>query len=175
MNSLPSLRAGLLVHRLDDQALVYDPSADRVHLLDATTARVYEVLATNHPSRSDALAELAIIADGDSTEALLALSIEELRKADLLDRSTVVNRALPDITRRRLLNKITIAGATAMLIPAIATLAASAATTPRRRGGSPLSLLTRVAAASRLTLPPHQAARRAQAFRCAAIVRDSRS
>lgn len=127
MTPLPSLRAGLLVHHLDDQTLVYDPAVDRVHLLDSTTARVYEALANGHPSRSDVLAELAFMADGPSTEALLALSIEELRKADLLDRSIVVDRALPDITRRRLLNKIAVAGATALLIPAIASLAASAA------------------------------------------------
>jgi len=127
MPPLPSLRAGLLVHHLDDQTLVYDPAVDRVHLLDAATARVYKVLSISQPSRKEALAELALITDGQSIEALLALCIEELRKADLLDRSTAVGQAQPDITRRRLLNKIAVAGTTAFLVPAIATLAASAA------------------------------------------------
>jgi len=127
MTALPSLRVGLLVHRLDDQVLVYDRVSDRVHLLDHTTARVFELLAQQPADREVVLAELQSISSSDSAEALLALSIDELKKANLLEQPMNRQTALPSVTRRLLLNKITAAGATALLIPAIATLAATAA------------------------------------------------
>lgn len=114
MKSLPSLRAGLLAHRLDDQFLVYDPSADKIHLLDPATARVYEVLASRGVNRTE---------DDSAAEALFALSLDELNRAGLLDQSRR-EQLLPDVTRRKLVKRLALAGATALLIPAITTLAA---------------------------------------------------
>lgn len=125
MAPLPSLRVGLLVHYLDDQVLVYDRVADRVHLLDHTTARVFDLLGRHDTDREALLAELRATSSSDSAEALLALAIDELRKADLFEQPANRETALPQVTRRLLLNKIAAAGATALLIPAIATLAAT--------------------------------------------------
>lgn len=124
MNGLPTVRAELLLHKLDDQTLVYDSLAGRVHLLDRTSGSVLEVLRSPDPTISKALESLPVTVDGASAKALLALSIEELRKADLLAGAPSHNRALPDLTRRRLLKTVTVAGISALLIPAISTLTA---------------------------------------------------
>jgi len=125
MKHLPSPRAGLLAHRLDDQFLVYDPSADKIHLLDPTTARVYDLLDSRHSTRGDILRELASLAGGQADEALLALALDELSRAGLLESPSGVERSIPDVTRRQLLRGLATAGATALLIPAITTLTAS--------------------------------------------------
>ena len=124
MEHLPSLRVGLLAHRLDDQFLVYDPAADKIHLLDATTARVYGMLDSRRSTRGDILRDLASLANGSDAEVLLALSLDELRKAGLLDRVNGGYRTIPDTTRRDLLKKLAAVGATALLIPGITTLTA---------------------------------------------------
>src|SRR5260221_8521497 len=125
MEPLPSLRAGLLAHRLDEQFLVYDPAADKIHLLDATTARVYSMLDSHRSTRGDILRDLASLADRFGGEVLLALSLDELSSAGLLDRLNSRHRTTPDTTRRHLLKKMAAVGATPLLIPAITTLTAT--------------------------------------------------
>jgi hypothetical protein len=127
MNPLPRVRAGLLRHQLDGQVLVYDAREDRVHLLDTTTGHVFELLEQGDRSREGIVSELARRMDSPETESLLQLSLDELRKADLLDDAAVSMAALSDITRRDLLRKVGLAGAAAVLIPAIATLTATSA------------------------------------------------
>ena len=124
MESLPSLRADLLAHPLDNQFLVYDQALDRIHLLDVTTARVYRLLNSRETTRSEILDDLAAFADSRSAEALFALSFDELRKAGLLDQPRR-EQLLADVTRRNLLKRLAAAGATALLIPAITTLTAT--------------------------------------------------
>jgi len=124
MEPLPFLRHGLLAHRLDDQFLVYDPARDKIHLLDATTALVYGLLETPRSTRDDILRDLAALTTTSSADALLALSFDELNKAELLDRPRG-EPVMADVTRRTLLKRVAATGATALLIPAITTLTAT--------------------------------------------------
>lgn len=127
MNSLPRVRPGLLRHHLDGQVLIYDARVDRVHLLDATTGHVFELLEQGGRSRQGIVGELATRMDTGESDSLLELSLDELRKADLLDDAATQLRPLSEISRRELLRKVGLAGAAALLIPAIATLTATPA------------------------------------------------
>jgi PqqD family protein of HPr-rel-A system len=127
MTQLPGVRANLLSNPLDDQVLVYDCRGDTVHLLDPTTARVMELLQTRRWTVDELTAELAGKADLSSSAALLELALEELRKADLLDDSIASQIPRVDLTRREVLRKMMLAGAAAVLIPAIVTLSPSTA------------------------------------------------
>ena len=127
MNSLPRVRPGLLRHRLDEQVLVYDPRDDKVHLLDPTTACVLDLLEEGGWTAERVAGEVARRLDVDPSEELLTLSLDELRKADLLDRSTGSIAPVTDFRRREMLRKLGLAGAAALLIPAITTLTATPA------------------------------------------------
>ncbi len=127
MNSLPRVRPGLLRHELDGQVLIYDAREDRVHLLDTTTGHVFELLQEEGKTRDSIVSELASRMNSIESESLLQLSLDELRKADLLDDAATAVPALSDISRRDLLRKASLAGAAAVLIPAIATLTATSA------------------------------------------------
>lgn len=127
MNPLPRVRPGLLRHELDGQVLIYDAREDRVHLLDTTTGHVFELLEQGGRSRAGIVSELATRMNILEGEGLLELSLEELRKADLLDGNMAPVAPLSEMSRRELLRKVGMAGAAALLIPAIATLTASPA------------------------------------------------
>ena len=127
MNTLPRVRPGLLRHHLDEQVLVYDARDDKVHLLDPTTACVLELLEEGKWSASRIMEEVARRVNVAPSDALLALSLEELRKADLLDDSIAPLAAVTDVRRREMLRKVGLAGAAALLIPAITTLTATSA------------------------------------------------
>lgn len=127
MNTLPRVRPGLLRHELDGQVLIYDAREDRVHLLDTTTGHVFELLQEEGKTRESIVSELASRMNSIETDSLLQLSLDELRKADLLENAATPMPALSDITRRDLLRKVGLAGAAAVLIPAIATLTATSA------------------------------------------------
>jgi hypothetical protein len=122
MNPLPRVRPGLLRHELDGQVLIYDARDDRVHLLDATTGHVFALLDEGGRTREGIVGELASRMNALESDSLLQLSLEELRKADLLDNGTAHVTAMSDMNRRELLRKLGKAGAAALLIPAIATL-----------------------------------------------------
>ena len=126
MTSLPGLRTGLLCNELDGQVLVYDAHSDAIHLLDATTARVMELLRDCRLTTEEVAAELARDNDAASGSALLELALQELRNAELLDEQP--SSAMPAaLSRRDLLRKVTFAGAAAALIPTIVTLSATRA------------------------------------------------
>ncbi|HYN80872.1 MAG TPA: twin-arginine translocation signal domain-containing protein [Gemmatimonadaceae bacterium] len=127
MNSLPRVRPGLLRHQLDRQVLIYDARDDRVHLLDTTTGHVFELLEEGGRGREGIVAELATRMNAGESDSLLQLSLDELRKADLLDDVSAPVAPLTEINRRDLLRKVGMAGAAALLIPAIATLTATSA------------------------------------------------
>jgi PqqD family protein of HPr-rel-A system len=127
MKALPRVRPGLLRHRLDEQVLVYDPRDDKVHLLDPTTACVLDLLEEGGWTAERVAGEVARRLEVEPSEELLALSLDELRKADLLDRSTGSLAPVTDVRRREMLRKVGLAGAAALLIPAITTLTATPA------------------------------------------------
>jgi PqqD family protein of HPr-rel-A system len=127
MKTLPRVRPGLLRHHLDDQVLVYDPGDDKVHLLDPTTACVLDLLEEGKWSAERIMDEVARRVNVAPSEALLALSLDELRKADLLDKSATSPAPVTDVRRREMLRKVGLAGAAALLIPAITTITATPA------------------------------------------------
>ncbi len=127
MKSLPRVRPGLLRHHLDGQVLIYDAREDRVHLLDPTTGHVFELLEQGGRTREGIVGELATRMDAVESDSMLQLSLDELRKADLLEDSAPAMPALSELNRRDLLRKVGLAGAAALLVPAIATLTATPA------------------------------------------------
>lgn len=125
MTSLPAVRSGLLCNKLDDQVVVYDRESNVIHLLDATTARVMELLRDGTLKAEEVTTKLAREGDAVSGAALLELALEELRKAELLDEQPP-SAARAGFSRRELLRRATLAGAAA-LIPTIVTLSATRA------------------------------------------------
>jgi hypothetical protein len=121
MVALPRLKAGLLKHDLDNQVLIYDSADDRVHLLDATTARVYSLLEQDVWTYESAAAELSRRPGVAEAKGLVDLAIDELRSARLLDNPG----GSIDMSRRELLRSAALTGAAALLLPAIVTLTAT--------------------------------------------------
>lgn len=124
MNRDVRLRPGLLRHRLDSQLLVYDTVEDRVHLLNSATGCLFEILEDGRNTQEEILSGFADRTDVFPDPALVGLAIEELRKAGLLDEKGRDIPALPDVTRRELLQKVILSGAAA-LVPAVITLTPS--------------------------------------------------
>jgi len=107
---------------LDEQLVVYDPRDDRVHLLDATTASVLELLEESVSDASRLPSDVARRLGTSATPELVDLAIDELRRADLLDPVQHSPIPLTEISRREILRKVAAAGMAALLIPAIVTL-----------------------------------------------------
>jgi len=125
MSALPRLRPGLLRHNLDKQFLVYDPRLDRIHLLDQTTAFVFDLMEGGGYSSDMMTREVAKRSNVAPDPAFVSLALEELRAAGLLDESTALVPELGNATRRDLVRKLALGGAAALLIPAVATLTAT--------------------------------------------------
>lgn len=125
MTNLPSLRAGLRHHMLDDQLLVYDTQTDQIHLLNTTTVEVLELL-DQRTSRENVVNKLDEIHGVGQGADLLSLALEELRSAGLLDTEKVDVPKIHETTRRQMVQRIAAAGA-AILVPAIITLAPQSA------------------------------------------------
>lgn len=123
--SLPSLRRGLLTHKLEDEVLIYDPGFANIHLLDGTTARVAELLGQGR-DEVDIVAELEVQPGSGAGHPLLALALDELSKADLIESSEPA-RPMTDVTRRQLLQKLAVVGA-GLVIPMVLSV------TPGRAG-----------------------------------------
>lgn len=120
MSSYPKARPGLLRHELDGQTVVYDPATERVHLLDAATGCVLALLDGTR-SRATLAAELTRRLGRSCDHELVALSLDELSRAELLDPATPPAEPLGDGTRRELLKKLALTTA-AVLIPTVLTV-----------------------------------------------------
>jgi hypothetical protein len=119
MGTFPRVRPGLLRHTVNDQVVVYDTQRDRVHLLDSTTGWVLESL--ENAQSVDAIKAGLPVFDGTLSEELLALSLDQLREAELLDEFADEVAPLSEVSRREMIRKIGFVSA-AVLIPAIVTL-----------------------------------------------------
>jgi PqqD family protein of HPr-rel-A system len=119
MSPAPLLRTDLRTHSLDDDLLVYDQQNEQVHLLNSSAALVFQRLQEGL-QLADIEKELSAQYGSMSGDELLAVALDELRGAQLLDHRD----AGPGLeqTRRAMLQKLAGAGA-ALLIPAIVTLA----------------------------------------------------
>jgi hypothetical protein len=127
LNSLPSPKKGLLAHELDAQVMVYDSTDDRIHLLDPTTGCVLDLLQKGDCSVESISVEVARRAGVQPNQDLVLLAIEELDQAGLLEREGTEQGSLTGVNRRELVRKLAAAGLAGVMIPAIATLAASRA------------------------------------------------
>ncbi|MBA2708586.1 MAG: hypothetical protein H0U59_12350 [Gemmatimonadaceae bacterium] len=125
MSTAPRVRPGLLRHPLDSQVLVYDPRDEQVHLLDPTTACVLELLESGRYPLDKMPREVARRNNVPADPGLVALAVEELRRAGLLDESASPVAPLVDVSRRDLVRKLAMTGAAALLVPAVATLTAT--------------------------------------------------
>ena len=124
MNSLPSVRSGLLRHSLGDDLLVYDPAADEVHLLDASTKKVFEML-DRRADEKEIVGSLNAASAGGSD--VLALAIDQLTMSGLLERSADnAERPVFDVTTRRQAVQRLAAASAAILIPTIVTVTPNA-------------------------------------------------
>ncbi|HUQ46936.1 MAG TPA: hypothetical protein VM053_01690 [Gemmatimonadaceae bacterium] len=126
VNRLPNVIPGVLTHQLDGQVVAYDGQHDRVHLLDATTGCVLNLLAEKTWTEEALLPELKERIGVIGTPDLLALAIEELTKAELLQSSSPGLR-LNDVSRREAVRRVAAAGIAAALIPSVLTITPSTA------------------------------------------------
>ncbi len=126
---LPVVRKGLQLNRLDDELLVYDGKEDVVHLLNETTACVFELLSGGAVTQDEIEAQIAQRTGAAPSESVFLLAVDELRKVNLLEDLADNAEPLSDLTRRAMLRKMAMTGAAALLIPAITTLS------PRRAYG----------------------------------------
>lgn len=121
---LPTARPELLCHKLDDELLVYDPKEDQIHLLNAPTYEVLEMLQRGG-DREMIISRLH--ASRKTAEDMLALAIDELAKAGLLDsKPQAPVSAITDMNRRAMVQRVAIA-TSALLVPAIITLSPKSA------------------------------------------------
>ena len=123
--SLPSLRRGLLTHRLADEVLIYDKALENIHLLDGTTAKVAELLDQGR-DEIEIVAELEMQPGSGAGDPLLALALDELSKAKLIEYNELP-LPMSDVTRRQLLQKLAAVGA-GLVIPMVLSV------TPGRAG-----------------------------------------
>jgi PqqD family protein of HPr-rel-A system len=126
----------LLRHSLDEQVLVYDARDDQVHLLDPTTACVMELLEEGGWTEPRIVPEVARRLRITPNDDLVTLALDQLSRADLLDKSSAAPSLLGDVNRREMVRKLAFTGAAALLVPAVATLTA---TRGYAQGGSRLT------------------------------------
>lgn len=127
MTSLPGIRTGLLCNELDGQLLIYNQRADTIHLLDPTTAHVFDLLRSGVGTKEEIINTLPNNENSQSGAALFDLAIQELRTAEILDDNASSAEPMRGISRRELLRKIALTGAAAAIIPTIVTLSATQA------------------------------------------------
>jgi hypothetical protein len=126
MTKLPSLRPGLLRHRLENELLVYDSREEQIHLLNPAAFAVVEMM--DEGLDADTIATRLAKQNGSASGSeMLALALDELAKAKLIEtKSEVGSASMLDGTRRQMIQKAAAVGA-ALLLPAIITLAPRAA------------------------------------------------
>lgn len=122
MKPLLSVRSGLQRHKLESDLLVYDPSADVVHLLNPTAATVFAQIASGSTQQQIIDQLNAQATESASGEDLYDIALDELNTAGLLAESQILAQRGIDPTRRQALQRIATVGA-GILIPAVLTLA----------------------------------------------------
>ena len=125
MRTLPTPKAGLLNHNLDSQTLVYDPEADKVHLLDQTSSLVLDFIMSGGSDPGECIARISRELGLTAGDELLDLAVDELQRAGLLADSAALVDTSAQGTRRDLVRKLAAAGIAAMMVPAIATFTAT--------------------------------------------------
>ena len=123
MKPLPSLRGDLLRQKLDNELLVYDAQDEQIHLLNASTTKIVELI--DDGASADAIAdELGADKGREAGAEMLALALDELAATKLVatPAGSPVMEMMGPTTRRKAMQRIAGLSA-ALLIPAIVTLA----------------------------------------------------
>ncbi len=115
----------VLVHVVDQEAVVYDKTSKKAHRLNETVASVWPLLDGSR-SVADLAAELEI------DESVVELTIDTLAQAGLL----ADGEALP-VTRRQALARVAAAAAVGLMLPAITSINAPLAA-QAQSGGAPV-------------------------------------
>jgi hypothetical protein len=125
--SLLKVIPGLLTHELDGQLVAYDSRGDRVHLLDATTGRILNLIREKELPVEQIAIEVGARTGAPVSRDIVAVAIDELRKADLLADDVAPAVALSEVSRREAVRRIAAAGIAAALVPAVVSLTPSVA------------------------------------------------
>jgi hypothetical protein len=131
------------VEGLDEEVCIYDWARQQVHSLNATAAFVWERCDGSH-SIADITAELGVGMEAVEADALVILAVDQLSAAHLLEESELDRGA---VSRRELLRRL---GRTAVLLPAITSIAAPAAA----QAASGLAIFEFSGAAASFLVPP---------------------
>jgi len=102
----------VLVHVVDQEAVVYDKTKKKAHRLNETVASVWPLLDGSRSVR-DIAAELDIDA------SVVELAVDSLGQAELLEAGDALS-----VSRRRMLGRVAAAAAAGMMLPAITSIAA---------------------------------------------------
>lgn len=124
-----SRHSGLLVDHVGDETIIYDESRQEAHSLNRSASLVWE-----HSDGARSVQQLAALVGGElgvePDESIVEYALDKLANAHLLEGATV--------SRRDLVRKITFAGAAAIALPAVLSIAtpsaAMAASRPTSQG-----------------------------------------
>ena len=105
----------LLLHKVDDEMVVYDKNRKTAHRLNGTAVRVWTSL-DGHRSTSE------IADDLDVDESIVTLSIDHLAEAHLVESEEPFS-----VSRRQALRRVAIAAAAGFLLPVVTSIAAPTA------------------------------------------------
>ena len=115
-------KSHLLVHQVEDEMVVYDKKRKRAHRLNEAAAKVW--------SRLDGDRTVSEIAgDLDVDESVVALAVDHLANAELLESS----EPLP-VSRRSALRRVASVAALGILLPAVTSIPAPLAAMARSPG-----------------------------------------
>jgi hypothetical protein len=122
-------RSGLVIKDLSDEVLVYDLETNQAHCLNQASALVW-----NHCDGRRTVAEMAVLlearAEGDFTEEVVWLALNQLERFSLLEEPLDVPRGATTLSRRELGRRLGLAGVASLpfILSIVAPVAANAAT-----------------------------------------------
>lgn len=126
MKNLPKSRSkNIIVQNLEEEVLIYDLSTNKAFCLNETSARVYN--ACDGETSVDELKSKYKF-----TDDLIYLSLDELKRAKLLDEKTDYVSSLAGISRREAVRRVGLA--TLIALPLISSLIAPTAANAQSGG-----------------------------------------
>ena len=102
----------LLVHQVEDEVVVYDRTRKQAHRLNEAAAKVWDRL-DGEKTVSEVTGEI------DVDESVVALAVDDLAKAQLLESSEALS-----VSRRNALRRVASVAAVGFLLPAVTSIAA---------------------------------------------------
>ena len=111
------------VEMLNDELCLYDWQRKEVHALNPTAATVWQ-LCDGQTSPQQMAGQLRGDLNAEQAEALVWASLEQLRKANLLEGEVAKPDGRPILTRRQMLKVLGSAAAGAALLPVVSSIVA---------------------------------------------------